>query len=252
MIAGANEDRTSGFGASTLAGGNTALPRDAWVWVTESQAFANTITVNQFYYWHGINPFSSPLNTPDHWGMEFGIDLTTELWQYQTGLRPNCWPGYEEATAATNNNFTWWAYITDGTQYFLDPGPVGFYGDYFDAFDECARTSLTVGAADPAALGFQPYDGSSMVDITILASKGNESQSRVSGAVQILERYSCEATPQTPLTVCMGLDQNFAYPGPGPQSQLTKNPSNPVWYAPAQCWETLDFGSQATSLYCFG
>lgn len=181
--------------------------------------------------------------------MEFGVDLTTELWQYQSGFRPDCWPGFEEATAATNDSFTWWAFVTDGTQYFMDPGPVGFYADYVDLFDECARTSITVGVADPFYLGWNLYDGSSAVDITILATKGNEPQSRVSGAVQILERYSCEASPTVPLSFCMGLDENIVYPGPGPQSQLTKNTST-VWYAPERCWYTPDFGSQAIQYSC--
>lgn len=249
MVSEAKENSVSISGATVLAAGSTAMPRNAVVQVTTSQAFANTINVHQFYHWIGTDPFSSPLNTPNHWGMEFGIDLTTELPQYQFGLRPDCWPGYEEATAATNDNITWWVYVTDGTQYFGAPGPIGFYADYVDAFDECARTSIAIGAADPTYMPWNPYDGSSTLDITILATKGNEPQSRVSGAVQILERYSCEAIPNVPLSACMGLNENIVYPGPGAQSQLTKNAST-VWYAPDRCWHTPDFGSAAIGLPC--
>ncbi len=242
------EESTSTAGVTALAGGYTAQPRDAQIRVTTSTAFANTVVISQFYNWYGgIDPFSSPLNIPDHWGMEFGVDLTTELPQYQVGSRPNCWPGYEEATAATNDNFTFWVFVTDGTQYLGSPGPAGFYGDYFDVLDACARTSITVGAADE--IPWSPYDGSSYIDITILAAKGNEAASRVSGNIQAIERYSCEATPNTPLTVCMGLDETIAWPGPGSQTQLTKNTST-VWYAPNRCWYTPDFGSAAYAMDC--
>src|SRR6478736_2755416 len=241
---------TSELGATTLAGGSTPQPRDANVNVKTSAAFANTIEIFQYYSWNGVDPFSSPLNIPDHWGLEFGVDLTTDLPQYQVGSRPNCWPGYEEATAATNNDFTFWVTVTDGTQYLGSPGPAGFYGDYYDAFDSCARASITVGAADPAAIPYSPYNGSSSLAITILATKGNEAASRVNGNIQAVERYNCEASPSTPLTLCMGLDETIPWPGPGSQSQLTKNTS-PVWYAPNRCWYTPEFGSAAYEMDCF-
>ena len=249
MAAKAKEESTTRVGATTLTGGDTPQPRDAYVSVTTSDVFANTVKIHQYYDWYGVDPFSSPLVIPDHWGMEFGVDLRTELPQYQVGSRPNCWPGYEEATAATNDDFTFWVTVIDGTEYIGSPGPAGFYGDYFDALDDCARTSITVGAADPDQIPWSPYNGASTLSIMILATEGNEATSRVSGNIQALERYSCESSPSTPLTVCMGLDENIPWPGPGSQTQLTKNTS-PVWYAPDRCWYTPDFGSVAYDMPC--
>ena len=249
MAARAKQESTFRVGATTLTGGDTPQPRDAYVNVRPSAAFANTVEITQYYDWYGVDPFSSPLVIPNHWGMEFGVDLTTELPQYQVGNRPTCWPGYEEATAATNDLFTFWVMVIDGTEYIGSPGPAGFYGDYFDHFDACARTSITVGAADPNQIPWSTYTGASTLYITILATKGNEATSRVSGNIQAIERYSCESTPSTPLTVCMGLDENISWPGPGSQTQLTKNTST-VWYAPSRCWYTPDFGSAAYDIGC--
>jgi len=234
----------------SMASGSTWTPRDAHIRVEESSVWANVVEIKQTYQWFGLNPFNAPHVIPDHWGAEFGVDLTTELPQYQVGSRPNCWPGYEEAPAARNDNFTFWVMVTDGTEYLGNPGPAGFYGDYFDALDSCARNSITVGAADPGAIPSDPY-GTQWISITILADRGNDEVSRVSGNVQALERYSCEASPSTPLTVCMGLDTDLPWPGPGAQSQLTKNETT-VWYAPDRCWYTPEFGSAAYDMGCEG
>jgi hypothetical protein len=76
-------------------------------------------------------------------GGEFGVDLRTEPPQYPVGSRPNCWPGYKEATAATNNNFSFWVTVLDGTQ---------------------------AGAADPDAIPWSICKGASTLSMTILAT----------------------------------------------------------------------------------
>lgn len=235
-----------------LAPGDTWVPRDAYSYITKSAAFPNSVQIKQTYQWFGLNPFSYPGKMPNHWGAEFGVDFYTDLPQYQAGTRPSCWPGWEESTAATNDAFTWWVMVSNGTEYVMDPGPIGFYGDYFDLLDECYRTSIAVGAADPRAIPDDPTGGGTQwISITILATKGNAATSRIGGNVQALERYTCEQTPSAPLTTCMGLDTNRAWPGPGVRSQLTKNVS-PAWLAPDRCWYTPDFGSAAYDMGCGG
>lgn len=233
-----------------LAPGDRWTPRTVTSWITRSAAFTNSIEIKQNYEWHGLDPFNSPGLMPNHWGAEFGVDFYTDLPQYQVGMRPSCWAGFEESTAATNDAYTWWVMVTTGTEYVMDPGPIGFYGDYFDSLDACNRASIAVGAANPQAIPSDIWGtGTNYISVTILATKGNATASRIGGNVQAVERYSCEAAPSTPLTVCMGLDTSLGFPGPGPQAQLTKNTS-PAWYAPDLCWYTPDHGAAAYDMGC--
>ncbi|MFF2486850.1 hypothetical protein ACFVSU_10640 [Microbacterium sp. NPDC058062] len=209
----------------------------------------STINIIEKYSWP--DTFTSNVyNMPNHWGMEFTVDFWTSMRTpppfyvppVTYGYRPWCgWGDYKDWAAASNDVFNWFAMVMDGNDYVYAPGQIGFYGDYNDLSDECTRSSVSVGMAQPWAMPYSSW-GSNEVMLSLFPDRGQDTWSKIDANIQAVERHTCETNTSMPLTDCMGATPSVVWPGPGANSRgvlsLSRN-----WTAPDKCWVSLDWGT---------
>lgn len=200
---------------------------------------SNGMYFTQFISW--ISVATSPAIVPDHWGLEFEVNIYTDHPDYQSFTRPGCsFTNYKSRPFAQNQNWNWSVFINVGNG--LEPGSGlwGAYADYNDLFDPCNKNSMAIGIADPHMLPFDQA-GIYSLQLNILAPRGLDATSRVGGVVQAVNRHMCEAWPAMTFTDCMGAAFN-TWPGPGDVSRPTlaewRN-----WRAPYICWKSYNYGT---------
>ena len=210
-----------------------------------------TVQIVESYGWFQTDPYNSPNVMADHWGMEFQLDFYTAPRAWPPGTpsfpnkdqRPNCaGDDYKDWASVSNEPFDWYAlvYVDEGTLF--TPTNLGLYGDYNDLFDECTRSSVTVGMANPQVFpcGVNCYQN---MDLYLFPDRGQDDASTTGGLIQVVDRYMCEQATTMPLTDCMGATQYWGdYPGPGEPSRALLNPDR-GWQAPDLCWMTENFGN---------
>lgn len=246
-----NEDgsRAESSSVTARANTNTWRPNDAEGMVEDLGA---SVMITAKYSWYGVDPFASPLETADHWGMEFEFSFHTAM---RTPIvpaappyvRPNCGrDDFKDWAAASNRYFNWFAMVAYGQDFVYAPGALGLYGDYNDLWDECTRTSVSVGMAVPHAMP-SSIVGTNHLTIVMYPDRGQDTQSRLGANIQLVERYTCEQFPSIALTDCMGGNVSYQYPS-GSVSRMVLNafPSGrPAPFAPNYCWYSGNFGNDA-------
>lgn len=215
-----------------------------------------TVTIHEQYGWLSVDPFNAPYLLADHWGMEFQVDFHTTLRPPPThypippnyGSRPYCgWGDYKDWASVSNDVFNWYGLVSTSSGQIMAPGIMGLYGDYNDLLDECTRSSISVGLANPDAFPSVTQTGTQFLHLYLFPDRGQDDQSVVSGVVQAVDRGWCESNPSMPLTDCMGVLQQ-TYPGPGPGYRPTLSASR-GWTAPPLCWFSEEFGNVASATY---
>lgn len=207
---------------------------------------ADTVYFQQYYAWVSLE--TSPNRVPDHFGLEFEVNVYNPTLDPQAGTRPFCLPGYKEQPFAINYNWTWYVFV--GSPAGMVPGwasTLGAYADYNDVTDPCARNSIAIGFANPRAIPI--WQGSTVYDIMIAiqAPRGVQNAGQIGGVIQPVTTYGCEQSPNLSLTDCMGL-VGVTWPGPGPDSRTTLNEAR-NWTAPPKCWTSYGYGGVAPSVY---
>lgn len=215
----------------------------------------SSITFSHYYQWTGTNAY--PYNLPNHYGIEFGVDLYTD--DPITGNRPFCTQAgapagnYKDRPFAKNYGWSWYVYSSKiGTDALssIDYALLGAYADYNDALDACNRSSISIGLANPWDLEYDTA-GAVRLSIDIVAPQGLETSSLIGGGVQAVTRGQCEVYPQMTFTDCMGVWDPAYNPGPDPAdlSRPTLG-THRNWRGPNICWVSNDFGSTAPEQYC--
>ncbi|MDQ1217636.1 hypothetical protein [Microbacterium arborescens] len=242
---------------------DTAVPRavanPTW-WPVDAAARVTTmgdkIAIRGQYAWYGSDPYASPLQMADGWGMEFQFDFYSTFRDLPFGYipppgfgtRPICGHSdYKDWASASNREFTWFAQVLSGTSVVVAPGALGLYGDYNTITDPCDVSTVAVGMADPWQM---PHDigGMNQLDLYMYPSRGQESTSVLGAIVQPVNRDWCERNSSMPLTDCMGVTPGD-YPGPGPKtSRMVLNNANKN-RAPNLCWYSGGFGLQSAQIF---
>lgn len=238
------EQRQSMLSAKVDEDGTWA-PNSATIQIYELTS--STVQIVQSYGWYNSNPFNAPYLLQDGWGMEFQLDFETSMRALPAGYpipptygyRPWCgWPDYKDWASVSNSEFNWYAlvYVDGATLY--TPADLGLYGDYNDLSDQCTRSTVGVGMAQPQI--YPSANSAQFLDIYLFPDRGQDSTSVVSGNVQIVDRGACESAPAVPLTDCMGvLLQTYTGPGGGSRTVLNADRG---WRGPDLCWMSDNFG----------
>ncbi|MFF1571234.1 hypothetical protein ACFVWR_00675 [Leifsonia sp. NPDC058292] len=198
---------------------------------------STTLQFRQYAYWGNG---SSPMNTYPGFGLEFQMDLFNNA----TGTRLpgdiGCSGSHNGKDAFIAKNYAYPAWGVTAGQSNLKSA-VSAYADYNDIFDSCGRNSMSIGMRYPHEIpSFAPTKYT--VLITILASRGNSTSSRLGSSIQQVNDGSC-IVPGVALTDCMGVT-NGAPPGgwdrEGSRAILNENRR---WVAaPSRCWVSNAFG----------
>lgn len=205
---------------------------------------ANGIYISQTYDWVSLD--TSPDNLPDKYGIEFEVNAFSAAPVYQQTLtgRPYCGDTgefYKAQPFAKNVNWSWSISVSDENGQLVPGAPtLGAYPDYNDLSDQCNRNSLAIGVADPWAIPLSGHIYS--IQANILAPKGVETDGRISGVVQVVDRSYCQDTvPWMPLTDCMNVFPR-EWSGSGNNYRPTLSAGRD-WTAPNRCWRSMDFGA---------
>ncbi len=243
---------TSKVGSDAMALDTPAGRWDPYMAEVQIRDMGTFVNIVEKYTWGGpLHPYDNIYNMPDHWGVEFTVDFWTtnkgapSVQGSNTGIRPSCGvsnDGYKDWAAASNREFNWFAMVIDGSDMVYAPGQIGFYGDYNDLFDECERSSVSAGMAQPYAM---PYSiaGSNDVYLALYPDRGQDATSVIDGNVHAVERSTCEAFPTITLTDCMGANYATTFPSGAPLR--TTLAASRGWTAPNKCWYSDDWGSTA-------
>lgn len=208
----------------------------------------STIYFGHYYQWTG--PDGYPYDLPDHWGMEFGIDVYTD--DPILGTRPFCSMGgsdaqdYKHRPFAKNFGYSWVVYSSKIGSQSMSPinnALLGAYADYNDAEDACNRNSITIGLANPWDLEYDT-SGAVRLSIDIVAPQGLDTKGFIEGAVQAVSRGMCEDYSWMSLTDCMGVYDEATNPGTGPSklSRATLSAAR-YWKGPDLAWVSNDYGT---------
>lgn len=168
--------------------------------------------MDQFMLWQSSRSHS-PSRWPSDWGMEIGFDLYNNT---ITGPnRPIC-------QQTTGQFLRYWsrAFVDtikdEGYVLFFGgtiPASAGPYIDWLIAGDQCERNSLQLGVGEPRSLlndtGYLFY---------VENIRGETSTSEFSAIVDTVSN-DCNNAGQAPSTICMGLNINRPWPGPGSAEQ---------------------------------
>lgn len=226
------DEESSQVGLRSLSG-QTWAP--SFTRMDATNTASNKRQVDIWSEWSGNH---RPTLMPEDWGIEIDLSL------YNDGLtgstRPLC--NGEDVDSAfwasrKSNGFEFWSVEQSGTNLAAaEP-----YLDYEDTLDSCNRMSMAIGMGKPRKLPQQtPGSNYWFVHSKIIAGKGSQPSSRISGGYQAVDDL-CVGIPAN--THCMGLNTAKKFPGPGGSNDNYYSASR-VGFSPGTVyWESAQMNS---------
>ncbi len=211
--------------------------------ITVARNSSTHVSVVQYYYWNGWE--SSTKAMPTGWGLEFQVDMITQHPDYQSHDRPGCaFVNYKDRPSVKNYSWNWSMLVNVGSGMGgIDLNSIGAYADYNDSGDPCRTNSIAIGLRYPRNIPAYPTYGIQEILINIVAPRGLDNSSLVTGQVQTVSDHWCGLFPWMPLTDCMGVSAQW--PGPGSANRLTLSENRARtegWYARDKCWTSFAYG----------